>query len=80
MANYKRQQDFFEGLSDIDMVIVIGHSLSEVDMEYFEKINYEIKNDAKWIFSCHDANGMKSIDSFTRKMKICTDKVTVFKL
>ena len=76
----KDNKIFFEGLSDIDMVIVIGHSLSEVDMEYFEKINYEIKNDAKWIFSCHDANGMKSIDSFTRKMDICVDKVTVFKL
>jgi len=33
---------------NIDEVIVIGHSLSGVDMPYFTKINYYTKNKAKW--------------------------------
>lgn len=32
----------------IDDIIIIGHSLSEVDMPYFRMINYYAKNKAKW--------------------------------
>lgn len=73
-------QRFFDGLSDIDTVIVIGHSLSEVDMEYFEKICSEIHSDAKWIFSCHDSAGLKAINAFVKTMAIGADRVTLFRL
>ncbi len=76
----KEHESFFDGLSDIDAVIVIGHSLSEVDMEYFEKICSEIHSDAKWIFSCHDAGGLKAINAFVKAMAIGTDRVTIFRL
>ncbi|MDR3598076.1 bacteriophage abortive infection AbiH family protein [Clostridium sp.] len=33
---------------DIDEVIIIGHSLSGVDMPYFTMINHYVKNKAKW--------------------------------
>ena len=62
----KEHEGFFDGLSDIDTVIVIGHSLSEVDMEYFEKICSEIHSDAKWIFSCHDSAGLKAINAIRK--------------
>ena len=74
----KEHESFFDGLSDIDAVIVIGHSLSEVDMEYFEKICSEIHSDAKWIFSCHDAGGLKAINAFVKAMAIGTDRVTEY--
>jgi hypothetical protein len=35
----KKHSDFFEGLSEIEEVYVIGHSLSEVDYPYFYEIN-----------------------------------------
>ena len=76
----KEHESFFDGLSDIDAVIVIGHSLSEVDMEYFEKICSEIHSDAKWIFSCHDAGGLKAINAFVKAIAIGTDRVTIFRL
>lgn len=76
----KEHESFFDGLSDIDTVIVIGHSLSEVDMEYFEKICSEIHSDAKWIFSCHDSGGLKAINAFVKAMAIGTDRVTIFRL
>ena len=76
----KEHEGFFDGLSDIDTVIVIGHSLSEVDMEYFEKICSEIHSDAKWIFSCHDSAGLKAINAFVKTMAIGADRVTLFRL
>lgn len=76
----KEHESFFDGLSDIDTVIVIGHSLSEVDMEYFEKICSEIHSDAKWIFSCHDSSGVKAINAFVKTMAIGADKVMIFRL
>lgn len=76
----KEHEGFFDGLSDIDTVIVIGHSLSEVGMEYFEKICSEIHSDAKWIFSCHDSAGLKAINAFVKTMAIGADRVTLFRL
>ena len=40
--------DFFESLSDVDEVIIIGHSLNKVDMPYFEKVLNSIRGDAIW--------------------------------
>lgn len=31
-------EDFFRSLSDIDVVVILGHSLSTVDLPYFERI------------------------------------------
>lgn len=76
----KKHEDFFTGLSNINTVIVIGHSLSQVDMEYFEKIRSIVHRDTKWIFSCHDSGGLKSIGAFVKRMSIGADKVTVFRL
>ena len=81
MIDNKKYEDFFTGLSNINTVIVIGHSLSQVvDMEYFEKIRSIFHRDTKWIFSCHDSGGLKSIGAFVKRMSIGADKVTVFKL
>ncbi len=76
----KDNKSFFDALSDIDTIIVIGHSLSEVDMEYFEKIRSVVHSDAKWIFSCHDSGGLKAVDAFVKIMDISADKVTIFRL
>lgn len=76
----KDHESFFLSLSDVTIVVVIGHSLSEVDMEYFEKIRDVIKKETKWIFSCHDSSGLKSINSFIKRIGIDADKITVFRL
>lgn len=39
---------------NIEEVIIIGHSLSEVDTPYFTMINYYVKNKAKWKVYYHD--------------------------
>ena len=44
-------ESYFESLSNIEEIHVLGHSLSEVDLPYFEKIIECVKKDAKWTVS-----------------------------
>lgn len=57
---------FFNGLSNIQNVVVIGHSLSQVDWDYFVKIIDSLPKDrgVKWYIGCHsigDLNNLKKM-------------------
>ena len=43
----------FEALSNVEVVIVIGHSLNDIDLPYFKVIS-KFSNSCEWIVSCHD--------------------------
>ena len=43
--------EFFDNLWDIDEIIVLGHSLNDIDLLYFEYIIKIVGNDIKWIVS-----------------------------
>ncbi len=43
----ERHRDYFEKLTDISEIVVIGHSLSEVDLPYFKRIS-DCAPEAKW--------------------------------
>ncbi|MGC8342253.1 bacteriophage abortive infection AbiH family protein [Pantoea ananatis] len=43
-----KSQDFFYQLSKINEVIIIGHSLSKIDLPYFEKIKKHVQPDSTW--------------------------------
>lgn len=45
IAKYK---DFFSNLTNISEVYILGHSMAEVDLPYFEELVKSIKSDAKW--------------------------------
>lgn len=45
---------FFQGLKGaVNVIKIIGHSLSDVDMPYFERIFQEVGNSAEWIIYYH---------------------------
>jgi len=46
--------DFFENLSDVEEILVLGHSLSGIDKPYFEKLFSEVSPKAKWIVSYYN--------------------------
>jgi hypothetical protein len=46
--------DFFKGLKDIEEIIVLGHSISSVDIPYFEEIIKWVKPQVKWIVSYYN--------------------------
>ncbi len=49
----KKNADFFNSLCNIQRIIVIGHSMGEVDIPYFEEISKRIKRDCIWHFYWH---------------------------
>lgn len=52
-----QHQPFFRSLSDIRTVLVMGHSLSEVDMPYLrEVLNHIGTNETRWQVSFYDSS------------------------
>lgn len=41
-------KSFFDYLTDINDIVIIGHSLNSVDMPYFQKVYDSVSNTAKW--------------------------------
>lgn len=81
LAIIEAHREFFEGLHAIDTVVVIGHSLSEVDWDYFKET---IKQNAdaasmQWIIGCHSAADLERIDRFASAMGIRAEQITVFR-
>ena len=68
-VQYEKNKVFFNKLSNIKHVVVIGHSLSDIDLHYFGKVLSSIKNDAIWHFSIHSEDDRKRINVFKIKCK-----------
>lgn len=51
--------------SNIKKVKIIGHSLGDVDLPYFQKINHLVNNDVEWLVYYYDE---KDIDMFREKL------------
>lgn len=52
----ERNRGFFNSLKSIRKVFVLGHSLADVDKEYFDEILKSISTNAVWIVSFHNPN------------------------
>ena len=62
--------DFFNSLSDIEQVVVYGHSFYEVDWPYLEEIVKQIGKDKSWSISYHEPKDLKQIESFVQKVDL----------
>ena len=71
---------FFDSMSEIENVTVIGCSLSSVDMEYFKTLRDSVKDNVKWEFSYHTDSDKKRISKFCKELLIKDTDVTTFRL
>ena len=71
----KKHRSFFDELTTIKSIFVIGHSLSEVDYPYFEEICK--KTNAKWYIGYHTLDDLKRLLSFADKMNL--SEITIFR-
>ncbi|MFQ8761231.1 MAG: bacteriophage abortive infection AbiH family protein [Intestinimonas sp.] len=62
-------QSFFNSLRTVNEVYVLGHSLSEIDFDYFAEIRKNVQSTCKWCVSYHDdsANAQNLIDRLNIK-------------
>jgi hypothetical protein len=54
----KRNQSYFVSLRDVSEVVIIGHSLNDVDLPYFREIASYARS-CKWVVSCHEESDWK---------------------
>lgn len=66
---------FFRSLTDVTNVVVIGHSISPVDWDYFLEV---AKNtpDAHWYFGCHGIHDLENAQHLANMLEIA---FTVFR-
>ena len=75
----KDHQEFFEGLKEIETAVVIGHSLSPVDWDYFREIKHKAKI-SHWYVTCYGYRDLQSLKRFISAMGIHKDRITVIRL
>lgn len=74
-------QTTFMAYKDIEIVVVIGHSLSIVDYPYFKEIIRKNKKSSnmKWFVSWYSADDIKRIDAFAKNLGIKSKQIKLFK-
>jgi len=70
---------FFVSLSNIENIVVIGHSLSTVDYPYFKEILKNTHNNTNWIISWFGSRDLENISTFAQEMGIDNNKISIFK-
>ncbi|MDB5004373.1 MAG: hypothetical protein JWQ34_2598 [Mucilaginibacter sp.] len=75
-------QRFITSLHQIKTIVVIGHSLSKVDLPYFEKILTvnDDPNNLQWQISFHSEANSTRINEFARELKIDPGHIKKFKI
>ena len=64
-----RHQQFFEDLADMENIVVIGHSMSRVDWDYFAEVGEKAK-EAKWYFGCHGIHDLENTEALCELLGI----------
>ena len=65
----KNHRDFFEGLACTDQVVVIGHSISPVDWDYFIEVKKRAEN-AHWYFGIYGMNDLRNMTELIKRLNI----------
>ena len=72
----RNYQSFFDELKDVDQIIVIGHSISQVDWDYFFEVKKNAKN-AYWYFGIYGLNDLRNMEDLIQAL--CIEKYSVFR-
>lgn len=77
----KVHKDFFQSLHNMREIIVIGHSYSQVDWDYFREITLSVTdaNAVKWYFGCYGWNDLNNLEKMLTDLGISQSCVRVFR-
>lgn len=79
-TNITERQTFFEMCDGIERVIIMGHSLSDVDLPYFEKIKNTVLSNAHWDISYHNSGDEEKFIKTLLQFGITSSKISTFEL
>lgn len=69
---------FFNSLANIRQIIVLGHSLNDVDLPYFDKIIQATGKNTLWKFSFYNTKDIERINKFIDKTGLTNTKTIHF--
>jgi len=69
----QNNSSFFKNLSEIDEIVVLGHSYNEIDLPYFKKIAESVNEKTKWILYYYSEEDKDNADKIMREIKIADD-------
>lgn len=67
-----KNETFFLSLPEIKHIVVIGHSLADVDLRYYGEVLSVINKNVIWHFTYYSEEDKKRINSFKQKCKDCS--------
>lgn len=67
----EKHREFFDSLSETTQVVVIGHSLSPVDWDYFKEVRRAAPK-ASWFFGLHGLRDLNNVQDLTEELKLAT--------
>lgn len=72
---------FFSALNKIENIVVIGHSFSQVDWDYFAEVAVNLSNIkyTHWYFGCHSLQDLKNLEQMLKKLNIENSNVSIFR-
>ena len=68
-------RDFFENFSDITSVNIIGHSMSNVDLLYFQSVKLYSFDKIKWNIYCYDKDEQDSMKERLLSIGVMEEKI-----
>ena len=74
-------KETFASLSEIEIVVVIGHSLSVVDHPYFREVirKNRAESNVMWYISWYSASDIQRIGAFAKTLGIQPEQIKLFK-
>ena len=75
----KKNEAVFNKLTNISNIVVLGHSLNEIDLPYFKKI-HEITNNPTWKISYYNDKDKINHSSVMAEIGVFSSKYSFFKL
>ncbi len=72
---------FFSELNEIENIVVIGHSFSPVDWDYFTEVaaNLSDYKNTHWYFGCHGLQDLNNLERLLKNLNIENSNVSVFR-
>ena len=75
-----KYHSFFASLSNINNIVVIGHSLAPVDLRYFGEVKQSVKKNTKWYFSMYTHDDIDRVMHFVKPALLQQNYIDNFEL
>lgn len=73
----EENRQFFDSLADINEVFILGHSLSDIDMDYFVEVLKCVSPECQWYMSHHTRDDLKRIQWFESNFDLYIHRVKI---